>query len=202
MDAGPAATVANVAGRDAETLGQRLARLRRGRRMSLRTMAMRVGCDHALVLRWERDTREPSIWDLVALARVHATTPDALIAGAQLPVGRTWSSRAHPASRRRLLGAQLAAARRRRRLDPWDVYEATGIPGSRLLAIEHGADPSLEEARRLAAMVGMSLAELLMRIGLDTGTGLHRVGGQTQTDPSGSHRGGSNELTGPFPRGW
>lgn len=43
-----------------EGLGERLARLRRARGIPTRAMSMRLGCDHSLVVRWERATREPT----------------------------------------------------------------------------------------------------------------------------------------------
>lgn len=169
-----------------ESFGARIRRLRRARGLSLRGLALRLGRDHTLVLRWERGEREPTVWDVAAMARVLGATPDDLLAGARLAGNRAWSSRAHPPGPRRRLGLLLAASRRRLRLDAWDVYRATGIDGRRLLAIERGADPSLAEARGLIGLCGLRLAEILPRVSLDVPEVLPRVWRSTTPDPAGA----------------
>lgn len=158
---------ANADGPEATTFGQRLAGLRRSRRLSLRGLALRLRCHHTLVLRWERGQREPTIHDLDAIARVFAVSPDELLRDLELTGQRTWSSRAHPARKRRLVGFRLRLARDRAGLSAWDVYLALGVDGERLIAIERGADPSLGEVRDLARLYEISLRQLLMAGGVD-----------------------------------
>lgn len=105
-----------------DSLGSRLARLRRGRRLSLRGVANRLRRDHSLVLRWEQGRREPTLHDLAALARVFEVTIDDLVRDVYLTGERTWSSRAHAVAQRRLVGSRLQSARERHCLSVWDVY--------------------------------------------------------------------------------
>ena len=163
----PAEIGADRGRRDTTTFGQRLAGLRRARRLSLRGLALRLRCHHTLVLRCERGQREPTVHDLDAIARVFAISPDDLLRGLELTGQRTWSSRAHPARKRRLIGFRLRLARERAGLSVWDVYLAAGVDGERLVAIERGVDPSLGEVRDLALLYEISLRQLLVPAGVD-----------------------------------
>jgi hypothetical protein len=167
-------------------------------------VALRVGCDHSLVVRWESDLREPAVWDLPALSRVFGTTPEDLIDGARLVCGRAWSSRSHPSGPRRRLGRLLASARRSRSLGPWEVYEATGIRGSRLSAIERGADPSLAEVRSLVRLLDLGLTQILRAASLDIELDPHTVPGSTHgpTRTGPAPEPGLRLPDGHGPRGW
>ena len=145
----------------AEPFGARLRRLRLERGLSLRSLAMRLSCDHSLVVRWERGDREPAPQDLARLARVLRVTADELLAGVDLDCGRVASSRSHGQSSRERLGARIRTLRRRSSITPWDVFVATGIDGRRLRTIEAGADPSLAELRAVVSLLGASVGQLL-----------------------------------------
>ena len=145
----------------AEPFGTRIHRLRLDRGLSLRSLAMRLGCDHSLVVRWERGDREPAPQDLARLARVLRTSADDLLTGAALGCGRVASSRSHGQSSRERLGGRIRTLRRRSSITPWDVFVATGIDGRRLRTIEAGADPSLAELRAIAGLLGASVGHLL-----------------------------------------
>jgi len=158
-----------------DSLGARLARLRRSRRLSLRGLANRLRRDHSLILRWEQGRREPTLHDLAALARVFEVTVDDLVRDVCLTGERTWSSRAHVVTRRRLVGSRLQAARERQRLSVWNVYVRLDMDGRRLIAIEGGVDPRLAEARSLAALYGVTLEDLVAPPRFDTSEDLPRV---------------------------
>jgi transcriptional regulator with XRE-family HTH domain len=149
--------------RPTTTLGQRLRQLREHRGLSLRQTALRLECDHTLVLRWESGEREPSPWDLVALGRFYGQPVSGLLNDLILPSGRRWSSRRHSEQRRLLLGERLLTARRNAALSPWEVTRRTGIPTRRIIAIEHGRDPSLFEMQRLGLAYATTVDELLSR---------------------------------------
>lgn len=157
-----------------EPLGARVRRLRLERGLSLRSLAMRLGCDHSLIVRWERGDREPAPQDLARLARVLRTTTDDLLTGADLGCGRVASSRSHGHSSRERLGARIRTLRRRSSITPWEVFVATGIDGRRLRTIEAGADPSLAELRAIAEVLGSSLHRLLVEPPRQLGLGVHR----------------------------
>ena len=153
-------------------LGTRLLHLRRARGLSLRGAAVRLGCHHTLVLRWEQGLREPAVHDLVAIARVFGVEVDAVLERVDLEQGRIASSRAHGWKARQRLAARLRDIRFQRGLQLWDVFLATGITGRRLRTIEAGADPSLLEMRLLANVYEVRLRDLLMNPadGLPNGT--------------------------------
>lgn len=94
-----------------EPFGARLCRLRVARRISLRGLAVRLHCDHTLVLRWENGAREPAPQDLARLARVLGVSADDLLEGAVLGCGRVASSRSHGKESRARLGCRLAQRR-------------------------------------------------------------------------------------------
>lgn len=165
-----------------EPFGNRLRRLRVARRISQRGLALRLHCDHTLILRWENGAREPAPQDLARLARVLGVSADELLQGAVLDRGRVASSRSHGKESRARLGSRLAQRRRRASLGLWDVYLATGILGRRLRAIEAGADPSLDELRRLAAALDLSVAKILSCSILDTSRLPQRVPESTHPD--------------------
>lgn len=152
---GPAEPVA------AKALGAWLLQLRRSRGLSLRGVAVRLGCHHTLVLRWEQGLREPAVHDLVAIARLFRVEVDDILACADRDQGRVASSRAHGFRSRQRLASRLCEARTQRRLRLWDVYTATGITGRRLRTIEAGADPSLCELRLLATLYERRPQDLL-----------------------------------------
>lgn len=144
-----------------DTLGARLRRLRIASRLSCRELARWLGRPHTVVSRWELDTLEPTPTDLVTLARALRVPIDQLLQDAALSVGRRWSSRSHPASRRVALGAALSAARQRSDVDLRTAVARTGISGRRILRIEGGVDPSLAELRLLAALVQRTQGDLI-----------------------------------------
>jgi hypothetical protein len=158
-----------------ETLGERIRALRVERGLSQRMVAMRLERDHALVVRWERDEREPSIWDVARLSRhIYRIPPEEMLDGVTIITRRTWSSRKHPVQRREELGRRLAAERERLALDAWDVLERSGVPGSRLRHVEGGGDPSLSELLALSRVYGRS------------NNGVPKVPRSIQTDPAGN----------------
>ncbi len=146
---------------DERALGDLLLRLRTSRGLSLRGVAVRLGCHHTLVLRWEQGVREPAVHDLVAIARLFGVEVDEVLRGAILVQGRVSSSRAHGRRSRQRLASRLREARVGQGLGHWDVYVATGIPGRRLRTIEAGADPSLREIQLLASALEVRATDLL-----------------------------------------
>ena len=145
----------------ATALGSRLLQLRRSRGLSLRGVAIRLGCHHTLVLRWEQGLREPAVHDLIAIARLFGVEVDDILDCVNLEQGRVASSRAHGWQSRQRLAKRLYESRIRRDLCLWDVYVATGINGRRLRTIESGADPTLLELRLLATAYDTRPRDLL-----------------------------------------
>jgi len=136
-----------------DTVGARIRAARRGRRLSQREVARRLGRPNSLVSFWEAGLREPTVVDLVALARVLRRPVDDLLAGRGTGARRA-SSRAHGFALRRRVGDQFRRRRARLGLTPHDVYVTTGVTSRRLLMIEEGRDASVAELGALRSIVG------------------------------------------------
>jgi transcriptional regulator with XRE-family HTH domain len=151
------------------TLGVRLRAVRVQARLSQRAVGRRLRRPHSLVSRWEAGVREPTAFDLVALARVVGVSPDELIRDVVPgPAGRRWSCRAYAWRLRAAFGHRLAAARLDARISRRDVLDATGIGGLRLACIEAGADPSVAEVIALRDLYGFALSEVVRDANLDS----------------------------------
>lgn len=122
---------------------------------------MRLGCDHSLIVRWERGDREPAPQDLARLARIFRVGAGELLAGVTLGRGRVASSRSHSRSSRVRLGRRLAEERAMRAVGLWEIFAATGIDGRRVRAIEGGVDPSLGELRALCEAFEVPVGDVL-----------------------------------------
>lgn len=68
-----------------ETLGERVARLRIAKGYSQRFVAQRIGVDHRVMIRVERDETRPRAASLHPLARVLGVTTDYLLTGREAP---------------------------------------------------------------------------------------------------------------------
>lgn len=135
----------------------RSARYRAG--MSQRGLARRIERRHSVVSRWEAGRLEPTVLDLVRVARVLQEDVERLVLASG--PGRRWSSRSHARSRRRQIGAALHYARAARGLSLREAVLVTGIDGLRISRIERGTDPSLEELRALLGFVALNVPEFL-----------------------------------------
>ncbi len=121
-----------------------------------------------MVSRWESGDREPTVFDLISLARVLSVALAALVDRAERPgIGRRSASRAGSRSDRLALGRGLLVARRGVRMSLADAASATTIPTWRLMRIEAGCDPTIAELRALQRVIGFEIRALVGRARLD-----------------------------------
>jgi transcriptional regulator with XRE-family HTH domain len=153
-----------------ESLGRRLRRLRLQAGRTQAGLGAAVARPQSLVARWERDRLEPRLGELVRLAVRLAVPPEDLL---EAPSGapRRRSGRGRDVAAARRLGQSLRAARVDAGLDPIALARRARLTPRRLRQIEQGADPSLDEVRRLRRAVGWTLPEVETRETLTTGTG-------------------------------
>jgi hypothetical protein len=143
-------------------IGDRLLALRTSRGLGVRALARHIERHHSIVSRWEHGRLEPTLVDLWRLSRSLQVDVDDLLADAT-GSGRRWSSRSHSQRERRAIGGALRRARELAGLLLGSAIAASGIGGRRLLRIEAGADPSLEELQRLTAMAGVTAGSIVRR---------------------------------------
>lgn len=162
-------------------LGCQLAAARRASGLSQRRLARRIERRHSIVSRWESGEREPTAWDLDRLRRILGLDLDRLLAACALSSsGRRWSSRAHPQRKRAQLGRALAAARLAAKVSLAECVRH-GVLGRRLLRIEAGVDPSLQELRLLCDLYGYAVSDILRAAVLDKPFVSTRVPRQAQS---------------------
>jgi transcriptional regulator with XRE-family HTH domain len=155
----------------AESLGRRLrcARLRAG--LTQAGLGAAVARPQSLVARWERDRLEPRLGELVRLAvRLAVPLEELLEAPSGAPRRRSGRGRDLAAARR--LGLSLRAARVDAGLDPIVLARRARLTPRRLRQVEQGADPSLDEVRRLRRAVGWTLQDVERGRNLDSVDGL------------------------------
>lgn len=162
-------------------LGCQLAAARQASGLSQRRLARRIERRHSIVSRWESGEREPTAWDLDRLRRILGLDLDRLLAACALSsYGRRWSSRAHPQRKRAQLGRALAAARLAANVSLAECV-GHGVLGRRLLRIEAGVDPSLQELRLLCDLYGYGVSDILRAAVLDKPFVSTRVPRQAQS---------------------
>ena len=139
-------------------LGTRLRSRRRMLGLTQKALAQLVGRHQSVVSRWESDDLPLTPGELVDIADALAVDADDLLHRSRLPGdSRIRSSRSREVEERRRLGLRLAAARRRLAIDPVSMWRLSTITPYRLGRIERGHDPSLEELRRLLAVLDVPL---------------------------------------------
>lgn len=148
--------------RSTAEIGQRLRELRVGDALSQREVGRRLRRSHCLVSRWESGQREPTLLDLIQLSLLYRVSTDALLASS-VPESRSrrWSSRAYSATERARVGQALRHHRLVLGISIRELRSLAGVSGWRLISIEGGADPSLNELRRIRAALGLDLDRLL-----------------------------------------
>ena len=154
-----------------ESLGRRLRLLRLQAGLTQAGLGAAVARPQSLVARWERDRLEPRLGELVRLAvRLAVPLEELLEAPSGAPRRRSGRGRDVVAARR--LGLSLRAARVDAGLHPLTAARRARLTPRRLRQIEQGADPSLDEVRRLRRAVGWTLQEVGTCGNLDNGDGL------------------------------
>ena len=71
--------VSILAVRAEATIGERIARARRARRMTQEGLAGEIGCDRSAIARWEAGSRMPRLSHLLTLCRVLGCAPGSLL---------------------------------------------------------------------------------------------------------------------------
>ena len=66
-----------------ETIGQRLRRLRKGRKMTLKMVAVLAGIELTLICRYEKDLHKPNVDNMARLAGCLGVSMDYLYKGAE-----------------------------------------------------------------------------------------------------------------------
>lgn len=150
-------------------IGERLHALRTDTGLSQREIGRRLARPNSIVSRWESGAREPSVFDLAALARVLKIDVNDLLDGVEPAArGRRWSNRAYGWRLRVAFGRRLALARIAAGMSRLDVLERTGIRGLRLARLEAGADPSVAELVALRDLYGFDVAAAVRASNLDS----------------------------------
>lgn len=144
-------------------LGCALRALRQNRNLSQVELARRIGRRQSLISRWESGDRDPTPFDLMALAaELSADATRLLVNSGPAVSNRRRASRAVAAAMRSALGVRLRAARLVTGLDPTDVSDLCGIRPHALRRLEEGrGGGSAAQYRALFDLYEVSVEELV-----------------------------------------
>lgn len=170
-------------GNPADSLGARLREIRHRAALTQVELGVCLGHAQSVIARWEDGRLEPRVVELIRLAEVLAVSPDELLVARAGP-GRTRSGRRRDVAQARRLGLALRLARLDRGLDLYPAARRARIAPRRLRQIEQGADPSLDELRRLCAVVEFRLAQHAASANLDDLRRVHTVQPDPPTRPT------------------